>query len=181
MTPHQRDHEAALAMSLETENNGCPPVSRRLTPGEADVARRLQGDIPLAERPFQKIAVEIGLTEAEVLAIANGLRTQGIIRKFGAIVRHQLAGYTRNAMVVWAVPPAKLAAVGKRLASFPEITHCYERTPAFEGKYTLFTMVHFRQDADEDLLGKIAAAAGVGDYKLLRSIEEFKKISMEYF
>ncbi len=28
---------------------------------------------------------------------------------------------------------------------------------------------------------KIAAAAGVGDYKLLRSIEEFKKISMEYF
>jgi hypothetical protein len=84
-------------------------------------------------------------------------------------------------MVVWAVPTAKLAAVGKRLASFPEITHCYERTPAFEGKYTLFTMVHFRQDVSEDLLGKIAATAGVGDYKLLRSIEEFKKISMEYF
>ena len=171
-------------MSLETlemEDNGGPQVSRRLTPIEADVARHLQGTIPLVERPFQKIAEEIGLTEAEVLAIADGLRTQGIIRKFGAIVRHQLAGYTHNVMVVWAVPPARLDEVGKRLASFPEITHCYDRIPAFEGKYTLFTMIHFRKDVDVDLLGKIAVAAGVGDFKLLRSIEEFKKISMEYF
>ncbi len=168
-------------MSSDTVNKGHPPVSRRLTPPEADVARRLQGDIPLSDRPFQIIAEETGLTEADVLAITDRLRAQGIIRKFGAIVRHQLAGYTRNAMVVWAVPPAQLAAVGKRLASFPEITHCYERTPAFEGKYTLFTMIHFRQDANEDLLSRIAAAAGVGDYKLLKSIEEFKKISMEYF
>lgn len=167
--------------TMETGDNGGPQVSRRLTPAEADVARRLQGNIPLVERPFRKIAEETGLTEAEVLAIADDLRTQGIIRKFGAIVRHQLAGYTHNVMVVWAVPPARLDEVGKRLASFPEITHCYDRTPAFEGKYTLFTMVHFRKDADEDLLDKIAAAAGVGDYKLLRSIEEFKKISMEYF
>ena len=110
-----------------------------MKPVEADVARRLQGDIPLAERPFQKIAEEIGLTEAEVLVIADRLRTRGIIRKFGAIIRHQLAGYTRN------------------------------------------TMIYFRQDRDEDLLGRIAADAGVGDFKLLRSIEEFKKISMEYF
>jgi siroheme decarboxylase len=168
-------------MSLKTETQRGSPVSRRLTPMETAVARRLQGDIPIAERPFQKIADEVGLTEEKVLAIADDLRRQGIIRKFGAIVRHQLAGYTRNAMVVWAVPPDQLDDVGKRLASFPEITHCYERRPAFEGRYTLFTMIHFRKDADKDLLGKIAAAAGVGDYKLLRSIEEFKKISMEYF
>jgi DNA-binding Lrp family transcriptional regulator len=166
---------------METDHSGDLPIARGLTLAEAAVARRLQGSIPLGERPFQSIAEEIGLTEAEVLAIAGGLRAQGIIRKFGAIVRHQLAGYTHNVMVVWAVPPTQLAAAGKRLASFPEITHCYERIPAFEGKYTLFTMVHFRQDADQDLLGKIAAAAGVDDYKLLRSIEEFKKISMEYF
>jgi DNA-binding Lrp family transcriptional regulator len=168
-------------MSLKIENKGASSVPRRLTPIEAGVARRLQGDIPIAERPFEKIAKEIDLTEEKVLAITDDLRRQGIIRKFGAIVRHQLAGYTLNAMVVWAVPPDQLDDVGKRLASFPEITHCYERSPAFEGRYTLFTMIHFRKDADVDLLGKIAATAGVDDYKLLRSIEEFKKISMEYF
>lgn len=168
-------------MSMETNHSGDLPIARGLAPAESAVARRLQGSIPLAERPFQKIAEEIGLTEAEVLAIAGGLRARGIIRKFGAIVRHQLAGYTHNVMVVWAVPPEQLDDVGKRLALFPEITHCYERIPAFEGRYTLFTMVHLRQDADRNLLGKIAAAAGGLDYKLLRSIQEFKKVSMEYF
>ena len=168
-------------MLPKTETQGDSPVSGPLTPIETDVARRLQGDIPITRRPFQKIAEEMGITEEEVLAIAEDLRKQGIIRKIGAIVRHQLAGYTRNAMVVWAVPPDHLDDVGKRLASFSEITHCYERSPAFEGKYTLFTMVHFRKDADVDLLGKIAAAVEVVDYRLLRSVEEFKKISMEYF
>jgi DNA-binding Lrp family transcriptional regulator len=168
-------------MLQKTETKEDSHVSKRLTPMETDVARRLQGDIPIIGRPFQKIAEDVGLTEEQVLAIADNLRKQGIIRKFGAIVRHQLAGYTRNTMVVWAVPPDRLNDVGKRLASFSEITHCYERRPAFEGKYTLFTMVHFRKDADVDLLGKIAATVEVVDYKLLRSVEEFKKISMEYF
>ena len=168
-------------MSMETDHSGEMPIARGLTPSESAVARLLQGSIPLAERPFQKIAEEIGLTEAQVLAITGGLRARGIIRKFGAIVRHQMAGYTHNVMVVWAVPSEQLDDVGKRLALFPEITHCYERIPAFEGKYTLFTMIHLRKDADQDLLGKIAAAAGGFDYQLLRSIEEFKKVSMEYF
>jgi DNA-binding Lrp family transcriptional regulator len=168
-------------MSMETDHSGELPITRGLAPTESAVARRLQGSIPLAERPFQKIAEEVGLTEAKVLEIAGDLRARGIIRKFGAIVRHQLAGYTHNVMVVWAVPPERLEEVGKRLASFPEITHCYERAPAFEGRYTLFTMVHLRQDADHGLLGRIAASAGGFDYKLLRSIEEFKKVSMEYF
>jgi DNA-binding Lrp family transcriptional regulator len=168
-------------MSLNAEKEKGSPMPRPLTPIETAVARRLQGDIPIVRRPFRKIAAEVGLTEEKVLAIAEDLRRRGIIRKFGAIVRHQLAGYTRNAMVVWAVPPDRLDDVGKRLASFTEVTHCYERRPAFEGKYTLFTMVHFRKDGDLDQLGKIAASAGIGDYKLLRSSEEFKKISMEYF
>jgi siroheme decarboxylase len=151
------------------------------TPEEACVARRLQGNIPVVERPFRKIGEEIGLPEREVLAIVERMKARGYIRKFGAIIRHQLAGYTNNAMVVWAVAPAQCEAAGKKLASFPEITHCYERSPAFEGRYTIFTMIHFRQDTEKQLLHAIAAATGVDDFKVLRSLEEFKKNSMEYF
>ncbi|MDA8126671.1 MAG: Lrp/AsnC family transcriptional regulator [Deltaproteobacteria bacterium] len=151
-----------------------------LTATEVAVARRL-ADLTLTDRPFARIGAEIGLSEAEVLAIADGLRERGVIRKFGAIARHQLAGYRHNVMVLWAVPPAQCAAVGERLARFPEITHCYERLPAFEGKYTLFTMVHFHEEADAARLREIAAVAEGADFKVLRSSEEFKKISMEYF
>jgi siroheme decarboxylase len=147
----------------------------------AEVARCLQGCIPLTIRPFEQIGRDIHLSEAEVLAIAGGLRRQGIIRKFAAIIRHQLAGYRHNVMVLWAVAPDRCEEAGNRLAAFPEVTHCYERTPPFAGKYNLFTMVHFRQKTDEALLGRMASAAGTGDFRVLRSLEEFKKSSMEYF
>jgi DNA-binding Lrp family transcriptional regulator len=157
------------------------PEISALSPQEADIARLIQGDIPLIGRPFQRIAETAGLTEGEVLSLVRGLRKRGIIRKIGAIVRHQKIGYTHNVMVLWAVPPACAEAAGKALSSFAEVTHCYERTPPFAGRYNLFTMVHFRNEADEVLLREMAAAGGVADFRVLRSLEEFKKNSMEYF
>ena len=157
------------------------PETSALSPQEADVARLIQGDIPLTGRPFQRIAETAGLTEGEVLSLVRGLRKRGIIRKIGAIVRHQKVGYTHNVMVLWAVPPTCAEAAGKALSSFAEVTHSYERTPPFASRFNLFTMIHFRKKTDEDLLRKMALAAGVADFRVLRSLEEFKKNSMEYF
>ena len=109
------------------------------------------------------------------------MRERGLIRKFGAVVRHREAGFTGNAMVVWAVPEDRCEQVGQVLSSFPEITHCYERSPAFEGKYNLFSMIHLRQQDIEEKIEAISAATGIQDYLILTSEEEFKKSSMEYF
>jgi len=168
-------------MAQEIGHGGAPSPHSQLSPQKAEVARRLQGDIPLTSRPFEQIGRTVKLSEAEVLEIADGFKRQGLIRKFGAILRHQLAGYRHNVMVLWAVAPDRCENAGCRLAAFAEVTHCYERTPPFAGKYNLFTMVHFRHEADEALLGRMAAAAGTADFRVLRSIEEFKKSSMEYF
>jgi hypothetical protein len=97
------------------------------------------------------------------------------------VVRHQKAGYTHNALLIWAVPPSRCDAVGTLLASYPEITHCYERMPPFEGKYTIFSMVHFGQDGGKALIKRLTDAVSIQDYKILTSEEEFKKSSMEYF
>jgi DNA-binding Lrp family transcriptional regulator len=157
------------------------PETSVLGPQEADIARLIQGDIPLTGRPFQRIAETAGMPEREVLSLTRGLRKRGIIRKIGAIVRHQKVGYTHNVMVLWAVPPARAEEAGKALSSFAEVTHCYERTPPFADRFNLFTMIHFRREADEALLREMAAVAGVDDFRILRSLEEFKKNSMEYF
>lgn len=152
-----------------------------LTDIEKKVCPAIQGNIPVSRRPFREIADAVGLSENELLEAIKGLQARGIIRKFGAIVRHQKAGYTKNAMVVWAVPEEKCESAGMRMASFPEITHCYQRTPAFEGRYNIFTMVHMRGDEDMGVISKIAGACGIDDFKILVSEEELKKISMEYF
>jgi len=157
-----------------------PGSHPRLTPAARRVARELQGDIPLAERPFAQIAKRVGMGEGGVLATAGALLRSGIIRKFGAVLRHQRVGFTHNWMVLWAVPDSQCREAGERLAEFREITHCYERTPPFAGRYSLFTMVHLRR-ADPQRLAQMAAAIGCRDFKVLQSVEEFKKTSMGYF
>jgi DNA-binding Lrp family transcriptional regulator len=147
---------------------------------EKKIVNLIQNDIPLAKRPFKSIGEQAELSEKKVLAIIGRLIERGIVRKFGAILRHQKAGFTRNAMVVWAVPQEKIDAAGRALASFREVTHCYERTPPFAGKYTLFSMVHCREGDQEVILKKLSKAAGIKDFKILTSEEEYKKSSMEY-
>ena len=105
-----------------------------LTQKEKQIASLIQGDISLINRPFKHIGEETGIREQEVIQIIEDMIERGVIRKFGAIVRHQKAGFKRNAMLLWAVPPSRSEAAGNILASFPEITHCYQRTPAFAGK-----------------------------------------------
>ena len=155
---------------------------------EMQIASLIQGDIPLIKCPFKHIGELTGSGEQDVLGIIEDMMKKGVIRKFGAILRHQKAGFKRNAMLLWAVPPSKSEAVGNILASFPEITHCYQRTPAFAGKYNIFTMIHLRDNGHglrdneyELLIQRLSSATGIKDYLLLISEEEFKKNSMEYF
>jgi DNA-binding Lrp family transcriptional regulator len=152
-----------------------------VTKSEKKISKLIQQDIPLEKRPFKSIGEQAHASEEEILEAIRGLMKKGIIRKFGAILRHQKAGFTHNAMVVWAVPHEKCESAGHCLAAFREVTHCYERTPSFEGKYNIFTMVHFREGEQENIIQKLSHAAGIKDFKVLTSKEEYKKSSMEYF
>jgi len=148
---------------------------------EKKVARMIQGNMPLSLCPFRDLGKQTGLTEEEIRQFITDLMEKGIIRRFGAVLRHQKAGYAENAMVVWAAPEDRREAVGTLLASFSEITHCYERTPPFEGKYTIFSMVHFHKGERESVLRKLSEATGITDFIVLDTVEEYKKTSMEYF
>ena len=155
-------------------------VHRKLTQQRV-LLKLLQGDVPVEKRPFLALAARAGIDEQTALDTIRDLLREGTIRKFGAVLKHQRAGVTRNAMVVWAVPPDRVGEAGAVFASFREITHCYERRPPFEGRYNLFTMIHGTGGTLEDLIAGIAGRVGIGDYRVLHSEEEFKKSSMEYF
>jgi len=152
-----------------------------LTTDEQEILAALQGDIPLHPHPFAPLGERLKLPEESVIRMIQGLADRGILRRFGAILRHSQAGFTRNAMVVWSVPESRVELAGKRLASFPEVSHCYERTPPFEGKYNLFTMIHLKTGEILPQVGAMAEAADLDDYQILASEIEYKKGSMVYF
>ena len=155
---------------------------KTMTDVEKAICAAIQDDIPLEPRPFEKLAKKIGISEDEFIKKANDFLEKSYIRRFGAAIRHRKAGITANGMGIWIVPEADRERVGKIMATFKEVSHCYER-PSFEGwPYNLFTMIHGRTKEDcYEVAKKISEAAGIKEYKLLFSSTEFKKESMVYF
>ncbi|MGI9952952.1 Lrp/AsnC family transcriptional regulator [Moorellaceae bacterium AZ2] len=149
---------------------------------EKNIVRLFQGDIPLEPRPFKKAARELGISEDEVLEYLRRWQKEGIIRRFGAALRHREAGITANAMIVWQVPAEQIQTAGRKLASFPEVTHCYQRRTAPGWLYNLFAMVHGpSREECEVLARKLARAIDNYNYRILFSTAELKKESMRYF
>ena len=142
----------------------------------------IQGDLPMDPRPFSVLAKRMGMEEEEFLARIRRLKEQGVIRRFGATLRHQEAGFSSNAMVAWLVPEDKIESVGKAMAGFRQVTHCYHRRPNRDWKYNLYTMIHADdREACHQLARNMSRETGVDEYALLFSEKEFKKTSMEYF
>ncbi len=143
---------------------------------------KVQGDMPVTERPFLEIAERIGVTEESLLEILKDLTRRGIIRRFGATLYHQKSGFEANAMVAWKVDESQIEAVGEKVASFREVSHCYRRNPTTEWQYNLYTMIHAKDEAScREIARKISEQTSVNTYKVLFSRKELKKTSMKYF
>ena len=154
---------------------------KNLSVKQKKVASLIQKDITVRKFPFRKTASLCGLTEESVLEITGQLLKKGLIRKFGAVLRHQKAGYKINALVAWSVHAKKTEEAGNIFASFPFVSHCYERKPAFINKYNIFTMLHSGDKNISSLINEMVNAAKIKNYLILDSVKEYKKTSPEYF
>jgi len=149
---------------------------------EKKIIRYLQGDLPVTLRPFASLADKIGIREEDLLEKTQMLKEQGILRRFGATLRHQLAGFHTNAMVAWRVPENKVEKSGNLMAGFREVSHCYQRRIQGEWKYNLFTMIHGKNEKDcEHIAKKIADMVEINEYVVLLTLKEYKKTSPKYF
>lgn len=123
-----------------------PPLGERagvLGPLERRLITGLQAGLPLDPRPFASLATGAGLNEAEVIALIGRWLDDGLIKRFGIVVRHHELGFRANAMCVWDVPDEQVAALGHLLAREPAVTLCYRRTRVPpHWRYNLFCMIH---------------------------------------
>jgi DNA-binding Lrp family transcriptional regulator len=141
------------------------------------------GNLPASATPYADIAAKSGTDEATVLELLTRLKDEKIIRRFGATLRHQKAGYGANAMVAWRVReeenPEK---IGEMMAARSEISHCYIRKIYPQWQYNLYTMIHGKGPEDcKKVVQELISETGIEDYCILRSLKELKKTSMKYF
>ncbi|KJS72000.1 MAG: transcriptional regulator [Desulfotomaculum sp. BICA1-6] len=149
---------------------------------EIRIVRELQAGLPLVERPYLELARRVELTEGELITTIKDMIKRGIIRRFGAALKHQDLGFTANAMVVWDVSEDKAPQVGRIMAGYKQVSHCYQRPRRPDWPYTIFTVLHGQSRDDcQKTAAELAAATGIKEYKLLFSTRELKKSSMKYF
>jgi DNA-binding Lrp family transcriptional regulator len=140
--------------------------------------------LPLVPRPYAAIGERLGLSEDAVLADLGRLAADGVISRFGIVVRHHELGWRANAMTVWDVPDERVPAAGACLRELPFVTLCYRR-PRYPPSwpYNLFCMIHGR-DHDTVLAQVETATTEAGLEGLARdvlfSVRRFKQRGARY-
>jgi DNA-binding Lrp family transcriptional regulator len=128
------------------------------------------------------------------------------MRRFGAILRHQDAGFPCNAMVCFSLDERRKTSVESEsnekfaesrhsdnrrleesskisaLAKKHYVSHCYER-PSFENfPYNLYVMMHAQTPEELDgFIKESVALLGNPEYVVLHSLKELKKTSFRFF
>jgi DNA-binding Lrp family transcriptional regulator len=158
------------------------PGSIEITERDKDFIRELQKDLQIVPEPFKICADNLGITTKELFDVAKQYENVGIMRRFAAILRHREAGFTANGMIVWNVPSDNIDKIGNRLATFPEVSHCYRRPVYKDWRFNLFSMIHARSlESAKKIAHEISKIIGISDYQILFSTREFKKERVKYF
>ena len=156
--------------------------SIELTPLDIEVIKELQKDIEIVSEPFLNITKKLNISYDELFNLAKKYQEAGVMRRFATILNHRKAGFNANAMSVWEAPEEKAEELGKKLASFSAVSHCYLRPKYPNWKYNLFAMVHAKtQDESNKIIEEMAKETGLNNYTKLYSTKEFKKVRIEYF
>ncbi|MCH4183893.1 MAG: radical SAM protein [Eggerthellaceae bacterium] len=152
----------------------------------------VQGDIGSSSEPFDELASRMkaqgfNLSADDCIHRLRTWKKSGLIRRFGAVVRHQKLGFVANAMTVWNIPDNELHSAGTILSSHERVSHCYARPRRATWPYNCYAMIHGHsceecQMIADKLTEQLHASvdASIKDPRLLFSTRECKKQSMHY-
>lgn len=151
-----------------------------LAPQERTFMATLQAGLPLVPRPYGAL----GWDEDDALALLSRWTEDGVINRFGVVVRHHELGFTANAMVVWDVPDAEVSQVGRRIAQSDRVSLCYRRPRHLpHWPYNLFCMIHGRDRQEvEQRIAALVRVCDMGAYpsSTLFSSHRFKQCGARY-
>jgi len=96
----------------------------------------LQGALPVAARPFDALAAQLGIGAEEMMARLRHLAAEGLIRRVGPVFDSRNLGYV-STLVAARIPADRLAEAAECVNRLEGVTHNYERRPSTL-RHTLF-------------------------------------------
>ena len=97
-----------------------------LSPFEKTLCVRLQEGLAICERPFDRIAQQLGVSQSTVLEGIRSLQASGVIRRFGPVINARALGRI-STLVTAHVPDQRIQAVADRISALEGVSHNYLR------------------------------------------------------
>lgn len=143
-----------------------------MTHDDSRILLRLQQGLPLLAEPFEQLAAELGLGEAELRRRIAALRAEGVIREISGIFDAARLGYAQT-LVAFRVEPAGLERAGQVVAGHPGIGHAYSR----DDEWNLWCTLAIGPDSSLGLTGsaeRLARLVGSAEHMLLPTVRRYK-------
>lgn len=147
-------------------NTATPRVELDAT--DRAIINRLQDGLPLVERPFLRVAEELGIGEGRLLYRLEQLRERGVLTRFGPMYHAERLGGGLM-LAALAVPEADFERVAGAVNAFPEVAHNYRREHVLNMWFVLATETPERIAA---VISEIEAATGLAVFNMPKE-EEF--------
>ncbi len=172
--------------NFEISNRSQVPAEAVLKEGpseeEIGLIRELQEPFPLTDEPYQKMAADLGITEAQVLERMKSLVKKGYLKRIGIFLKPPASLPEARTWVVWHIPEEKLERIGTEIAEFREVLYA-DRRPAYpEFPYSLYTMIRAETAVELEVVTRhMQDRIGKWPHQVLVTTRELKKAEMKYF
>jgi DNA-binding Lrp family transcriptional regulator len=90
------------------------------------IINNLQEGFPICDTPYQQVALQLGISEQELIARLQALLDIGTLSRFGPLYHAELMGGALTLAAV-KVPAERFAEVTNIINNFPEVAHNYAR------------------------------------------------------
>ncbi|CAD6874927.1 Lrp/AsnC family transcriptional regulator [Methylomonas fluvii] len=102
------------------------------------IINRLQQGFPICAAPYQRVAEELGLVEAELLSRLQTMLADGVLSRFGPMYHAEQMGGALT-LAALKVPGERFDEVTEIVNSFPEVAHNYARNHLLNMWFVLAT------------------------------------------
>ena len=137
------------------EGEGEPDWRAGLDAVDAALIDGYQSGFPVAEEPFQSVATDLGVPEAETLERVRALYDRGIFRRFGAVLNPPVIGSSTLAAV--SAPEDRFDEVAEIINGYRQVNHNYRRSHEWN---MWFVVTAGNRETRDRIIAEIEAETG---------------------
>ncbi|WP_445368018.1 Lrp/AsnC family transcriptional regulator [Methylomonas sp. BW4-1] len=139
------------------------------------IINRLQQGFPICAAPYQRVAEELGLVEAELLSRLQNMLAEGVLSRFGPMYHAEQMGGALT-LAALKVPEARFDEVTEIVNSFPEVAHNYARNHLLNMWFVLATE---KPEQVQSVIAEIERQTGLAVYNMPKISEYYVGLQLE--